>query len=371
MVVEPDKLPEYASSSFSRLAWPVGILLFEITALTPFVEFKAGGMVLLANPLMLSACIVTLATFFLLLANSNRITNAFPDAAEASHEIQRQSFAFWLRQPWQNVKWTWLLTHLVLFGVFVWLTLNLHSKSTEQGPLWLLPIAWIVLAIGLTYSLVTAFISCSSVLQLLRRYALQAVVAGTIGVSLLLLISPVRNLWTTINGPMLIALEEMFNLYPGNANINTISYRWPVIGASQISLLVTPPCSELESLLVFILLGGTLWVAKWEDLSPWRFLLVLAAGSFVIYLLLIFRLYLLVVVGSLANDPYVSVGLAHSRVSTLILLIFSMVLLSVGSKLAVRPEPVEIDPDLLANEELADDEMESEEPTAALATNDA
>ena len=369
MVADSAKLPGIDSSSFARLIWPVGILLVEATALTPFVEFRSGGMAVLAHPLMLSAGIVTLAAFFLLVISTpHRVDSAESSDAEPTERPQN-AFIYWFDQPWRTVKLKLIAVHLVLVGGFAWLSLMIQSKSELNGISYVLPALWFTLGIGLTYTLFCAFLPLRQVMQLVRKHTLQASIAGVIGISLLLLVTPMRDLWTTVDGPMLVVLEEMFSLYPGNARIDTVSYHWPIIGAASISLLVTPPCTELESLLVFLLLGGTLWVAKWDELSPWRFLLVLLCGLISIYVLLILRLYFLVLIGHLASDPYVSVGLAHSRVSTLALLIFSLLVISIGSKLSVPPEPEEFDPEQYADEEL--DEEESAEHAEELATNDA
>jgi len=309
------------------------------------VEFSSGGMAWLANPLFLSAGIMTLATFFVLLVSTgedsspavNETSSAPADHSSTADQPGQLSLRARIFSPWRAVNLRWLAIHLFLIGCFVWITLLLHTKPHSHSVSWLLAFGWFALGAAVAISVLRAFLSFSSLWNFVRRYALQASVAAAVGVSMLLLITPTRNLWTHVDDPGLTFLAVMLDVYPGNANINTTTYRWPIVGTKQLSLIVTPACSELESLVAFLLLGGTLWVARAEQLSAWRYIVFLSVGLLLSFSLLFVRLYLLVLLGQWASDAYVSVNLAHSRIGTLLLMLCSLLMVYLGGKLAAKP----------------------------------
>ena len=338
--------------SVITLAWPIGLLLLEATLLTPFVEFSKGGMALLASPHLLTVGIVVIATFFLIVV----ATEGRSSAAESG--INRPSIWHLALQPWKDVRRGWLVAHLVILAAFIWLTLNFHARASTVGVSWPLAVGWVLAAAWVAFSLVLAFTSLAGVLAIVRHYFWQASVAVAIGMSLISMTPAVRAYWPDVDDPALAGLNVLLNIYPGQAIVGQNSNRWPIIGTPRMSLLVTPPCSELDSLLVFVLLAGTLWAAMGARLSAWKYLLCSLAGMAGLYALLSARLYFMILIGLWASNPYFAVKFAHSRISTLGFLLYTLSVLYVASRVA-RPTK------RLMSVESMPVEEEEEEPASA------
>jgi exosortase/archaeosortase family protein len=71
-------------------------------------------------------------------------------------------------------------------------------------------------------------------------------------------------------------------------------------------------------------------------LSAWKYLIFLVAGLAGLYALLSVRLYFMILIGLWAQDPYVAVKFAHSRISTLAFLLYTLGILYLASRFA-RP----------------------------------
>src|SRR5262249_54909273 len=92
-----------------------------------------------------------------------------------------------------------------------------------------------------------------------------------------------------------------------------------------------PQCSELEALLALWLLGGVVVLSRWGAVHKVGLLLVLLAGTALVYLLLAVRLYGLVVAG-IVFSPQTCVALAHSRIGTLFFLGVAALVLATGCR---------------------------------------
>lgn len=322
------------SRSAIALVWPIGLLLLEATALTPFVEFSKGSMALFASPHFLTAGIVVLATFFLIVT-ATEVGDSQTEAESKSAE-NRPSLLSLIFLPWSSLRLKWLAGHFLILISFIWLTLVLHTRSSTAGVSWPLSMVWLAIGSAVALSILLAFIPLAGVIAIVRHYIWQAGVAAAIGVGLILMTPAVRSYWPVVDDPALAGMNVLLNIYPGEALVTQSSNRWPIIGTPRMSLLVTPPCSELDSLLVFVLLGGTFWAAMGARLSAWKYLLILVAGLAGLYALLSVRLYFMIIIGLWARDPYVAVKFAHSRISTLAFLLYTLAILYFASRVA-RP----------------------------------
>ena len=110
----------------------------------------------------------------------------------------------------------------------------------------------------------------------------------------------------------------------------------PIIGISKLTLLVTPECSEMDSLLFFWLLGAVLLAQRWKNLHKSRFLFVIVVGSGLLYFLNAVRIYSLILIG-IKYSPGVCVSLAHSRMGALVLLGVSLIMLWLGLRCSIAP----------------------------------
>jgi exosortase/archaeosortase family protein len=342
MSYESDPAPrDRRTAAVIGLAWPIGLLLLEATALTPFVEFSKGGMAFLASPHLLTAGIVAISTFVLIVAamkfQSPQSEAAIAEAVSESNVLAGRP-AGWktLLRPWAGVRLAWLGAHAMILTAFVCMTLTLHARSSTVGVSWALSFVWLLAAASVAASILLAFIPLRGLISLAHRYTWQACVASAIGAALILMTPAIRGFWPDVDRPALRGLNVLLNMYPGQAISSQGSHRWPIIGTPRMALLVTPACSELDSLLIFVLLAGTLWAAMGARLSAWKYLLLLLAGLAVLYALLCLRLYFMILIGLWSHDAYVAVKFAHSRISTLVFLLYTVGILSLASKVA-RP----------------------------------
>lgn len=343
------KLP---AESVGTLAWPVGLLLLEATALTPFVEFSQGSMAWLANPFILTGGIVSVAAFMVIVMALNQ-SEPSDRAAEPLDSTGAISYARMLLSPWSHLRYGWFAAHGLLYLVFFWWSISLHARAERVGVGTLRAALWLLLGVAVAVSIFRAFLPLKSLLAIASRHAWQVGVALAVGVAMVALTPVARDYWTSVNGPGLELLTILLNVYPGDALVDLSRNRWPIIGTQRVSLLVTPACSELDSLLAFALLSGTYWAASAERLSAWKYVLGLALGLVGMYLLLVARLYFLVLIGEWTSNPFVAVKFAHSRLSTFALLLYTLGALCLVGNLAARATPAEPSPEEQPSEELA------------------
>ena len=305
------------------LAAPVVLLLAEVMSLTPFVEFTHGPMQFVGEPLLFSGTLIALASFWLLTAPHWRGLGAGGESLSFAGRARRG----------------WLMVHAGLLVAFFALSIDLNGRQGSELS-WVYPAVWFALGCGVAASALLIFVPLPRWIDTLKCCGMQAAAAAMIGIAFVLLIPLARSTWPYAQGLASKMAYTLLGVFPGEAIHSYDLHRWPILGAGKVQILVTPACAEMESLLAFLILGGTLLVARWRELSPWRFSVLLSVGVMLLYCVNAVRLAGLVLAG-VAFGSAMSVRLAHSRVSGILFVAASLAILHYGCRLCRRPNVAE------------------------------
>lgn len=306
--------------SLWRLVLPFAILLVEVAGITPFVELPERPITSIANARLFSGLVVSLVAFVWLTAD----------------RLVQPGLVLRRRRPVESLFWGCL--HLVLLHWFVLLTLQLNdaANGTNWGPG--LSAVWAILACGVAMTAYLPFLPVSSLWRCVRQSSRPALLAVIPGIAMVVLTPHARRLWPIVHGPATSAARAMLELYPGSSLGGVREDGLPTIGAQRLLLLVTPQCSEMESLLAFWLLALTLLAARRQKLRKLHYVAACVIGTVFLYCLNAGRLYALVLIG-LRFSADVCVNIAHSRIGGILFLGISVVWLMCASWLCTRREP--------------------------------
>lgn len=305
-----------------RLVIPFVIFLIEVGSITSFVELPDRPITVIANARLFSGVVVSLVAFVWLSADRAGRSGVM----QARRRIVESLF--------------WFCVHVVLLQLFVVLTLRLGD--TASGATWSrsLSVAWAVLACGVAVTVYLPFLSIASLVSYVRQSSPLALLALVPGIAMVVLTPHARRLWPLVHGPATEATRALLELYPGNSLGGVRDDGLPTVGAHKLLLLVTPHCSEMESILAFWLLAATLLVARWQRLMKLRYLAAIGLGTALLYCLNAGRLYLLVLMG-LRFSANACVNIAHSRIGGILFLGISIGWLIVACRLSTRGEPAQ------------------------------
>ena len=90
--------------------------------------------------------------------------------------------------------------------------------------------------------------------------------AAGMGIVTIVLVPVIRQVWPLTAGPSIHMARTLLDWFPGEAVSRSSGDGLPIIGTSRLTLLVTPECSEMDSLLFFWLLGAVLLAQHWKNL---------------------------------------------------------------------------------------------------------
>jgi exosortase/archaeosortase family protein len=292
-----------------RVAGGVALLLAEVAALTPWVEFSEGAMQSVADARLGAAALFALVAFLFLAA-----------VGPADRPV------FWARRR-PRAALAWLAAHLGLYALFFACTVALAGDFGRRAPGWVSVPVWLLLggAVGLTAFLPLA--PAGPLAAWAWRHRGRALLAAGLGACLFAATPAVQGLWPRVAGPALAINRPLLARTYGHAVTGATREGAPVVGTQRLLVLVTPQCSELDALAAFWLLGAAALVGRWRQARTARFALVLLAGGPLLYLLNAVRIYGLVVLGT-SWSPRACVGLAHSRVAGALFLGVTAALLS-------------------------------------------
>jgi exosortase/archaeosortase family protein len=304
-----DDLPKLTVWLRLPIVLPLILWGIEVGLLSPHVEFTSGAMLHIAHPL--TANLLFLATVLFLLLAADRLSVV-------------------KRVQWSWHRWAWLASNLVGYGLFYLTTLRLQAMPAQGKGFWLLAAAWIVLVIWVGITAWLAFVPARRLAAWLSDSWEKAIGASVLAFTLVLVTPEIRKLWYFIYEPIAGLTLRLLNLAGYTKLVSYVARGSgnPVFGARDAVVLeVTPNCAEVESLAVFCLLGGALLVTGWNRIFRVRFCVVLLAGLGLLYFLNAVRLYLLIDVAARLHDANVAVSLAHSRLSHVLYLALSVVIL--------------------------------------------
>jgi exosortase/archaeosortase family protein len=301
---------------WQKLTGPVVVLLVEVAYLTTLVEFRDSRMAWIANPLLFSGGLIAATVFFLTTRESLELIRP-----TRSRLVVAMFFA---------------CLHATLCLLFFQYTLELHASQTEPSSTWVQPFLWGTMAVAVAASIVLTTFSFRFIVEWLWSCRRQALVAAGMGIVTIILVPVIRQVWPLTAGPSIHMARTLLDWFPGEAVSRSSGDGLPIIGTSRLTLLVTPECSEMDSLLFFWLLGAVLLAQRWKNLHKSRFLFVIVVGSGVLYFLNAVRIYSLILIG-IKYSPGVCVSLAHSRIGALMLLGVSLIMLWFGLWCSIAP----------------------------------
>jgi hypothetical protein len=282
------------------------VLLAEVAALTPCVEFPTGAIQYVASGRVCAALLFALVAFLFL----------------AGGDLRRWASE---RAPQARRTLLWLCVNLCSFGLFFRYTLWLAGEEGGRTPGWVAVPTWSLLAAGATSLL--AFFPARLLLSWAWRCRGKALLAGALG-SFLAVVTPwAQQLWPQAAGPALAIDRALLAGTYGHAVAGETEGGVPMVGTRHLNLLVTPQCSEVDALAAFWLLAALVVCGRRETVRKIRLALVLLPGTALLYLLIAARIYGLVLVG-VCMSPEVCGRLAYSRAGGVCFLVVMVALLS-------------------------------------------
>jgi exosortase/archaeosortase family protein len=296
-----------------RLAAPLLLLAVEVGTLTPFVEFTDGQpLAYVANARVCAGLLFALVAF-LFGAGWQLGELGFSGAGSRRRLVLG------------------LAGNLCLYGAFFWLTLRLANAGGPSAWPWVVAGLWVLLALAIGLTSFLAFLPLRFSGLILAQLWIAGAVALSLGLAFALLTPWAQSFWPRWHGPA-VALDQALLQWTHGEGLRGVSREgFPVLGIRGFLVQVNPQCSELEAILALWLLGGAVIFARWGDVHKAGMLLVILAGTAIVYLLLAVRIYGLVVAG-IVFSPQTCVGLAHSRIGTLLFLGVAATILTAGCR---------------------------------------
>ena len=236
-------------------------------------------------------------------------------------------------------KWIWLVGNLAVFALFFWWTWQLDDKrgaNLSGATTW----AWPMVAMLVGLAAVLSCFSARSLFAWLRVHWHLWAGAAIIVFTYVMWIGNVQETWRWTSGSTIAIAEFVLeNVQSKDVVVRPANVNLPVIGLKNGGgLTVTRFCAEMESIAAFWVIGLTVLAATWRSNRKIRFLCLMVAGTGMMYLLNGGRLAMLVLVRQLTTDGNFAVNLAHSRVSGILFLAFTVVLLLVTHRWWHRSE---------------------------------
>jgi len=289
----------------------VGVLLVaEICFLTVAFEFSNGAMADVARPEVASFALMAAALGILLCGRG----------------------LLKLSSPSRVARSVWIAANLLtFFGLFLW-TRRLHDSAAD-GEASLLAVTFWALLAALVGS--TALLSCfdpRGLARWLRTNGHYLFAAAIIALTFVLCVADIQHLWSWAGESSIAIAVSVLERVQSDTVVTGQSLAGnPILGLDRSgSLEVTRFCAEMESLVAFLILGITLFVATWSSSRPFRFLIVMAVGVIVLYVFNSVRLAGLVGVRRFGDDGVLAVKLAHSRISGILFLALSLSILLIS-----------------------------------------
>jgi len=221
---------------------------------------------------------------------------------------------------------------LILYYSLFQFTLALAAQFQAGEIFWYHATGWLVLVFLNGASAVLIFLSPTSLLIWLQRSWHKAIGALILSINFVILIPEIQKTWHHIHPSTIGLAAEMLESCGRNPITGMASRHNPILAiqGKGTRLIVTRYCAEMESLAVFLLLATILCFAYLPRIRfiPW--LTIVLFGLLLFYFLNAMRIAFLVeIAGSWAN-PQLAVSLAHSRISGILFLGISLLLLLVS-----------------------------------------
>ncbi len=303
-------LRSFGKSRLVLVSGPVFLLAIEVIILTPLVEFGSGWMAYLANPKLCSALFLAMALFILL--------------SISDLELPSQG-----RNPKYAILWFFM--NIGCFYYLIQLSLKLLASDRKEGIAWFDAVGWLTVVSLTGISAILTFLPLSSIIAWIQHSWHKAVGALVLAINFVLLVPDIQKIWNVTHPSTIAMAAEMLESCGRKAEIGLARMHNPRLGiqGKGTRLIVTRYCAEMESLATFLFIALVLCIAYLSRIRwlPWLTIVCVGLGS--IYFLNAIRIAALVEIAGTWGNPQLAVNLAHSRLSGIFFLGFSIVLLIV------------------------------------------
>ena len=293
-----------------KIIGPLALLALEVGILTPLVEFSSGWMALLANPKLFNVLFLGTVLFIVL---------SIPDLM-ASQRPRRLPTSLYC-----------LAANFVLYYALSRLTLVLARQFKVDEILWYHAAAWLCLVLAVGVSAVLVFLPVKSLALWSQQSWHKAAGAIIIAINFVILMPDIQKLWNHMYPTTIGLSAEMLQACGRDPTTGMAGRHKPVLAikGQGSRLIITRYCAEMESLTAFLLLGVVLYFAYLPRVrfGPW--MAVIVFGLLLLHVLNAIRLAFLVEIAGTWSNPSLAVSLAHSRLSGLLFLGISLLLLLV------------------------------------------
>ncbi len=289
---------------------PVFLLAIEVIILTPLVEFASGWMAYLANPKLCSALFLGMALFILLSISD----------LEVSSRVRNPKYAI-----------LWLLVNLGCFYYLIQLSLKLVAADRKEGIAWFEAAGWLIVVSFTGISAILTFLPFSSIIAWMQHSWHKAIGVIILAINFVLLVPDIQKIWNVAHPSTIAMAAEVLESCGRKPETGLARMHNPRLGiqGEGTRLIVTRYCAEMESLATFLLIALVLCIAYLPRIRwlPWLTIVSVGLGS--IYFFNALRIAALVEIAGTWGNPQLAVNLAHSRLSGIFFLGFSITLLIV------------------------------------------
>ncbi len=220
----------------------------------------------------------------------------------------------------------WLAGHLLFFGIFFSLTRTVIERDLTQSSinpgLWLC--AWLISGLGMMFCLAGVALPLRSWFHLFRRGWLVLAVALLIGSLAWAAGEVTGSYWDPLHAPTFSAVETVLGHLGQDVSVDSRDLSIAVTGASgDFTVIIDQSCSGYQGVgLIWVFLLVFLWLDRRSLRFP-NALLLLPLGTALIWVLNVFRLAALMVIGAWVSES-VALGGFHSQVGWLSFLAVSL-----------------------------------------------
>ena len=225
----------------------------------------------------------------------------------------------------------WVFSNLILYYSLFDFTLALAGRFKAGEILWYHAVIWMILVLLVGASAVLIFLPARSLLLWSQHSWHKAAGAFILSINFVIVMPDIQRSWNQMHPSTIGLAAELLESCGRSPTIGMASRHNPILAikGEGSRLIITRYCAEMESLAIFVLLAAVLCVAYLPRIRFLPWLTVLFFGVVLIYFLNAMRIAFLVEIAGTWSNPQLAVSLAHSRLSGIIFLGISLLLLLV------------------------------------------
>ena len=285
------------------IVFPLMLLGVEILGLTPFVEFRSGPMMYLANAALLQSVVLGVVIYLTLRESITDETGSIenPPAMPPSY-------------VWRGALWSVL--HMLLYLLCVMLTIwwnDVFRDHKDDWWNWGVPAAWTMLALGVAMS------ACRIVFTRKRFFKelypqWPALLPAVVCVGLYACYLYYREeIWRYAYRPVMYLAMWIMMKVQGVSGLGIAADGLPILGNQHVRLKVTAYCDGLEAIAMFWLWWGAIaFYRRKEEGFFGGWFTRLFVGTIALWLLNTLRLDVLIWLGQW-KGAWLSVRMVHSQ----------------------------------------------------------